>query len=128
MVNQVSSTKVKFDLEERTLKFSEDVLSLVKKITIRMINENIVKQLLRSSSSQGANYIEATAAESKKDFIHKIGIARKEAKESMYWLRLLALVEEQYRNECRKLWKEAHELTLIFSAAIKTAKSNTNRT
>lgn len=123
MINQGTSSKIKFDLEERTLRLGENIIKFIRKIEVRTINENIVKQLLKSATSIGANYIEATAAESRKDFIHKVGIAKKEAKETTYWLRLLATTEEGHKDECRLFWKEAHELTLIFATTVKTARS-----
>lgn len=102
------------DLEERTIRFSENVIDLVKKIKLTVLNKNIIEQLLRSSSSIGANYQEANGASSKKDFRNKIYLCKKEAMETKYWLRLLAKVEEKEKDIIRKLWKEAHELTLIF--------------
>jgi len=75
--------------------------------------------LVRSATSIGANYMEADCAESKKDFIHKIGVCKKEAKETTHWLHMLATAEPTEKEKCRKLWQEAHELTLIFSAIVK---------
>lgn len=69
----------------------------------------------------GANYCEATEAESKKDFRHKMGIAKKEIKETKHWLRLLARTNQEKREEIKKLWREAQELLLIFSKSIKTS-------
>jgi four helix bundle protein len=106
----------KFDLEERTQKFGEDVIVFVKTLSLTPITTPIVNQLVRSATSVGANYMEADAAESKKDFIHKIGICKKEAKETCHWLRMVACVIAEQKEKCRVLWKEAHELVLIFSA------------
>lgn len=72
----------------------------------------------------GANYCEACEAceaESKKDFRHKMGIAKKEIKETKHWLRLLVKVHDNKKDKCRSLWKEAHELLLIFSKSIETS-------
>jgi four helix bundle protein len=66
--------------------------------------------------------MEADGAESKKDFRHKISISKKESKETMHWLRMLAAASENHKLECRTLWKEAHELTLIFSKILLTSK------
>jgi four helix bundle protein len=63
--------------------------------------------------------MEADCAESKKDFNHKINICKKEAKETTHWLHMLAIANPENKDKCRKLWREAHELTLIFSAIIK---------
>jgi len=111
-----------YDLEERTARFAERVIDLVKKIKITAINERIISQLVGSSGSMGANYCEATEAESKRDFIHKIGIVKKETKESKHWLRLLARTNPEHKDEIRELWKEAHELLLIFSKIIRSSR------
>ena len=71
--------------------------------------------MVRSGTSIGANYCEANGADSKKDFSHKISICKKEAKETKYWLRLLAKACPEFADECRLLWQEAQEFTLIFS-------------
>lgn len=110
------------DLEERTIIFSEKVIDFIKKIKITLLNRNIIEQVLRSSASIGANYQEANGASSKKDFRNKIFVCKKEAMETKYWLRLLAKVEIKYKDEIRTLWKEAHELTLIFSKIAKSSK------
>lgn len=104
-----------YDLEERTMIFSENLIELVKKTPKNVVTLPILDQLIRSGTSMGANYYEANGASSKKDFRNKIFICKKEGKETMYWLRLLAKAAEEIADECRILWKEAHELTLIFS-------------
>jgi len=109
-------TNGKFDLEERTQGFGELVLSLVQTIRITPITTPLVNQLVRSATSIGANYMEADGAESKKDFLHKIGICKKEAKETCHWLRMVAFTVPETKERCRILWKESHELVLIFSA------------
>jgi four helix bundle protein len=75
-----------------------------------------------SSGSIGANYCEANEAESKKDFQHKIGISKKEIKETKHWLRLLAHANPEFTEDFRKLWQEARELLLIFSSIIRSSK------
>lgn len=120
MTNEAQSpNKRKYDLEERTAKFAEDIIELVKSIPDNPVNRPLISQLVRAAGSIGANYMEADAAESKKDFRHKIAICKKEAKETRHWLRLLAKANPECKNECRKLWQEAHELLLIFSAIYK---------
>ena len=121
MTNCKISNK-KYDLEERTSKFSEDVIDFIKGIKKDDINNTILTQLIRAVTSVGANYCEADCAESKKDFIHKIGICNKEAKESKYWFRILAKFIPERINECRKFWKEAQELNFIFLTIIKNTK------
>lgn len=111
-----------FDLEERCARFAEAVIDLCKSIEICPLNRRIIDQLIGSSGSIGANYCEASEAESKKDFCHKLGIATKEIKETKHWLRLLARVDSDSMESSRELWKEAHELLLIFTKSIRTAK------
>ncbi len=117
--------KNKYDLEERTAQFAEKVIDFVRSLTGDMVNSRIIAQLVGAAGSIGANYCEATEAESKKDFIHKIGICKKEIKETRHWLRLLARSEPQHKDEIRKLWKEAQELLLIFSKIIHSSKNKT---
>jgi len=115
--------KKEFDLEERTAKFGERVILFLKTTPKNEITKPIVGQLIRSATSIGANYMEADGAESRKDFIHKLGICKKESKETKHWLRMLSVAETELQEKCRELWKEAQELTLIFSAIIKSTKS-----
>ncbi len=122
-MNQFSSNK-KYDLEERTAKFAEEIIDFVKTIKENAINNRIISQLVGAAGSMGANYCEATEAESKKDFIHKIGICKKEIKETKHWLRLLARSNSEKKEEIRKFWKEAHELLLIFSKISRSSKDN----
>ncbi|MFA6096483.1 MAG: four helix bundle protein [Candidatus Paceibacterota bacterium] len=90
-MNQLSSSKNKeYDLEERTAKFSEDIVEFIRTIKRDDVNRTIVVQLVRAITSIGANYCEANASSSKKDFRNKIYICKKEANESKYWLRILA--------------------------------------
>lgn len=111
--------KLKYNLEERTAKFGEKVIDLVRLIKPVPINRGIIDQLVRAATSVGANYMEATSAESKKDFRHKISICRKEAKESRHFLRMLARSNPEVINDSRCLWQEAQEFTLIFSTIVK---------
>lgn len=120
MTNQTQKLNdKKYDLAERTSKFGEDVIIFAKNIKETNINRPIINQLIRAATSVGANYMEADCAESKKDFNHKIGICKKESKETTHWLRMMAIAEPEEAEKCRKLWKEAHEFTLIFSAIVK---------
>jgi len=118
MTNQVPNQNVKkeYDLIKRTITFGEEVIIFVKTIPENTINRPLITQLVRSATSIGANYMEADCAESKKDFTHKIGICKKESKETTYWFQIIAKANQDKIIECRRLWKEAHELTLIFSA------------
>ncbi len=113
-----------YDLEERLAQFGEQVIDLAKKLPKNSINQRLVPQAVSSAGSSGANYCEACEAESKKDFRHKIGITKKEIRESKHWLRLIARANEQYAEDCRRLWQEAHELLLIFSKVLQSSKTN----
>ena len=108
-----------FDLEERTARFGESVIAFAKRIPNTPINLPLLSQLVRSATSVGANYCEAADAESKKDFRHKIGICRKESRETKHWLRMLAAAEPNLRADARTLWQEAKELNLIFGAILR---------
>lgn len=116
---------MEYNLENRTMQFSKDILKFFKKFQIKVINENIVRQVLRSSTSIGANYCEANGAVSKPDFKQKIYICKKEAKETLYWLNLLKeMVDESDENDLKKLVDESNQLTLIFSKITSSLKSN----
>ncbi|OGI25331.1 MAG: four helix bundle protein [Candidatus Moranbacteria bacterium RBG_13_45_13] len=114
----------KYNLEARTTKFSEDIIVFARKIKKDIVNNPIIIQLVKSATSIGANYCEAHGACSKRDFKNKIYICKKEAKETKYWLQLIAKANPEHKEECRKYWKEAHELTLIFSKTILTLEKN----
>lgn len=121
MKNQTTNNK-KYDLEEPTAVFAENIIDLMKKLPNDSINKRMIEQLVGTGGSMGANYCEANEAKSKKDFIHKVGICKKETKETKHWLRLLARANSEYAEEFRTLWKECQELLLIFSAIIAKAK------
>lgn len=113
-----------YDLEERTEEFAKDVRTLIKIVPKTISNIEDGKQVVRSSGSVGANYIEANEALSKKDFIMRIKICRKEAKESRFWLRLLDIESNEGMNEKRlSLIQESTELMNIFGSILsKTEK------
>lgn len=110
------SKSERYDLEERTSLFGERVIAIAKKVPVSAVNDSLVRQLVRAGTSVGSNYGEANDAESKKDFRHKIGLCRKESKETKYWLRMLAVAEPSLRDMAAEMWKEAKELNLIFGA------------
>jgi len=109
------SKNSEYDLEERTTKFSESIIDFCKECPKNIISIPLIDQLIRSATSIGANYHEANGAASRKDFFNKIYLCKKEAKETMYWLQLIAKAEKSTQDPCRQLWKEVHELVLIFS-------------
>lgn len=115
--------KKNYDLEERTAKFGESIVLFAKNLKRDIINLPLINQLVKAGTSIGANYMEANGASSKRDFGNKISICKKEARETKYWLRIISRVNQKHKNKCRKLWKEAQELTLIFSKIIITIKT-----
>lgn len=112
-----------YDLEERTFLFSKDCRIYIRTLPKTISNIEDGKQLVRSSGSVGANYIEANEKLGDKDFSYRLKIARKEAKESKYWLRLLKELNPEYQNLSDPLLFEIEELRKILSAIItKTTK------
>ena len=111
-----------YDLEERTLKFAKSTITFVKKLPRNIANIEIIKQLVRSTGSVGANYIEANEALSKKDFVMRIKICRKEAKESRYWLKLIEVNSKELESMRKSLLQEATELMKIFGAILEKSK------
>lgn len=114
----MSAGSKKYDLEDRTFKFAKKVRAFVKELNRCLGNTEDCKQLIRSSGSVGANYIEANEALSKKDFVMRIKICRKEAKESLYWLKLIDVNSNDLEKERESLQAEAKELTHIFGAIV----------
>lgn len=114
----------KYDLEERTAKFGEDIIEFAKKVPQNVITVPIMSQMVKSGTSIGSNYCEADCAESRKDFEHKLGISKKEAKESKHHLRMIAKAVPETKSEARKLWQEANELQLIFISIINKSRAN----
>jgi four helix bundle protein len=111
-----------FDLEERTARFGEAVIQFLKKVPKGPITNRLIDQLVGAATSIGANYGEADDGVSKRDFRNRIGIARKESRETMFFLRMIATAEPTLKLEARELWREAHELNLIFSAIFRSTK------
>jgi four helix bundle protein len=103
-----------YDLEERTARFGEAIIRFAKKIPRGPGNNRLIDQLVGAATSIGANYCEADEGVSRKDFKKSIGTCKKEARETKFFLRMVAAAEEGLRPEARKLWQEAKELHLIF--------------
>ena len=110
-----------YDLEDRTLEFAKRVNNYVNKLSKTTSNREVGSQLVRSAGSVGANYIEANESLSKKDFVMRIKICRKEAKESRYWL-LLTESSSDLKEEDDHLIKESTELMKIFGAILEKSK------
>ncbi|MFW6143828.1 MAG: four helix bundle protein [Patescibacteria group bacterium] len=107
--------KKNYDLEERTAKFGEDVVRFVEDLPKNEVSRPIITQLVKCGTSVGANYCEADDAESGRDFKHKIGICKKEAREAKHFLRMVAVAVPKMKERARELWQEAKELNLIFN-------------
>ena len=108
--------KKTFDLEERTAKFGEDVIDFVRTISIVPVTEPLIRQLVNSATSVGANYCEADDAGSKKEFRYRISLCKRESRETKHWLRMMAKAVPEKKDEARRLWQEAKELNLIFAS------------
>ena len=117
---------MKYDLEKRTTDFSKTIIRHLKSYKDRL-SQPLINQLVRSATSIGANYREANAASSKKDFRNKIAICRKEVQETKYWLELLAEAHEDRKEELKKIWSEAQELSLIFNKIYHTLKETKSK-
>lgn len=119
--NQINSkTQIpnpkKFDLEDRTFIFSQRILRLVKALPKNSVNLRLADQLVRSGTSVGANYCEANETDTKKDFQNKIRICRKEAKETLYWMKLIGEANSDIAEKTSALLVETQELVKIFAS------------
>jgi four helix bundle protein len=121
MINE-QKTQTVYDLEERTAKFGESIITFCKKIPKDEITRPLINQLIKCGTAVGANYCEADDAESKADFKHKIGICKKEAREAKHFLRMIVVATPEFQDPAMKLWSEAKELNLIFNAIYKKLK------
>jgi four helix bundle protein len=105
-----------FDLEERTARFGESIILFARRIPSNSVNNRLIDQLVGAGTSVRANYCEADDGVSRKDFRNKIGTCRKEARETKFFLRMIATSEPDLKQEARALWREVKELHLIFSS------------
>jgi four helix bundle protein len=120
-VSQTNTAKI-YDLEERTLACAQELITFTNNLKKTIPNVELLKQVVRSGGSVGANYIEANEALSRKDFTMRIKICRKEAKESIYWLKLLEIDEKSLESKRQSLINEYTELMKIFGAIIEKTK------
>ena len=118
---KIQNTK-KYDLEDRTLEFGKRIIRLSKELQKNTINYNLVNQLSRSGTSMGANYREANETETKKDFLFRMRICRKEGKETIYWLNLIIEANPEFTERIKPLLRETTELVKIFAAIIEKSK------
>lgn len=112
----------KYDLEERTALFGENVIKFCKRIPSGTITNPLINQLVKCGTSVGANFCEADDAESKSDFKHKIGICKKESRECKHFLRMIVIACPELKDDARILWQEAKELNLIFNKIYQKVK------
>ena len=122
-MTKIQNRKPVYDLEERTFQFAKAVRLFVKTLPKTIANIEDGKQLIKASGSVGANYIEANESLGKKDFLMRIKISRKEAKESAYWLKLINETNKlKNADEALSLIQEANELKKIFSSILEKSK------
>jgi len=122
-MTKIRNSKPVYDLEERTFQFAKAVRLFVKTLPKTISNIEDGKQLIKASGSVGANYREANESLSKKDFLMRIKISRKEAKESGYWLRLIHETNNLEKpDDAKSLIREANELKKIFSSILEKSK------
>ncbi len=122
-MTKTPNSKPVYDLEERTFQFAKAVRLFVKVLPKTIANIEDGKQAVKASGSVGANYREANESLSKKDFLMRMKISRKEAKESAYWLRLIHETNNlKNAKDAQYLTQEANELKKIFSSILEKAK------
>jgi four helix bundle protein len=122
-MTEIQNSNPAYDLEERTFKFAKNVRLFVKTLPKTIANIEDGKQLVKANGSVGANYIESNESLGKKDFLMRIKISRKEAKESVYWLRLINDTNAlENADEALRLIQEANELKKIFSSILEKSK------
>ena len=120
----MQNTEVRRMFEERCLRFGAGILKLVGRLTKDPRGKHLADQLLRSGTSIGANIQEAQAAQSRADFVHKMQISLKEARESAYWLALLREASLTDDAAIPGLINECHQIAAILAQSVITAKSN----
>jgi len=120
-MTQIQISK-KYDLEDRTLEFGKRIINLAKALPKNSINLNLIDQIIRSGTSMGANYREANETETKKDFLFRIRIRRKEGKETIYWLNLIIEANPEFSDRIKPLLQETIELVKIFATIAEKSK------
>lgn len=110
--------KKKFDLEDRTLEFAKRVIRMCKELPRNSVNDKLIDQVIRSAGSVGANYREANDALGTKDFLMRLKISRKEAKETHFWLELIIEANPTLNKRIESLFQESLELKKILSSII----------
>ena len=111
-----------YDLEERTAKHAETIIAFARSVPVNLITTPMIPQLVRAATSIGANYCEADDAGSKKEFVYRVSLCKRESRETKYWLRMIVKAEPTLRTQAAQLWQEAKELNLIFATIHRRAK------
>ena len=111
-------TSKKYDLEDRTLKFGKRIIKLAKALIRNPVNWTLTSQVIRSGTSIGANYREANETSTKKDFLFRMRICRKETKETIYWLQLIIEANPEFEKIMQSLLQETNELLRIIASII----------
>ena len=119
-----SAKRPRYDLEERLLEFTAEVVKLADSLPSTKAGNHIAGQLLRCGTSPLANHGEVEAAESRKDFLHKLRICLKELRETWRWLRLVGRLQLADTAELRTTLGEVEELIRIFAASVRTTEKN----
>ncbi len=126
-VNSMEKTERKYDLEDRLVAFAGQIIELVEALPKSLAAKHLASQLVRSGTSPALNYAEAVGAESKADFVHKMGVVLKELRETRVCLRILQQRNYSVQDEIAKGLNECEQLVFILSKSVKTAKENLNK-
>jgi four helix bundle protein len=124
MPNPPEDGSPKFDLEERTAKFGEAIIAFAKRVPVNLVTTPLIPQLVDSGTSVGSNYCEADDAGSKKEFLYRISLSKRESRETKHWLRMIVAAVPELRDPAATLWQEAKELNLIFAAIHRRKRDN----
>ena len=122
MSNEQGGREPKYDLEERCSLFGEAVIAFARRVPMDAVSSPLVSQVVRAATSIGANYCEADEADTNKEFRYRIGVCKRESRETRFQLRMVVAAAPQMRDDARTLWQEAKELTKIFAAILRTDK------
>jgi four helix bundle protein len=120
--NADSARTPKYDLAERTAKFGEAAIQFCQRVKATAVTSPLIRQLVRSATSIGANYVEADEAGSKKEFRYRISVCKRETRETQYWLRMLVAASPTHKDDARTLCREANELVLIFGSIYRKSR------
>jgi four helix bundle protein len=112
-----------YNLETRTSEFARQIILLARQVPLDHITRPIITQFVKSGTSVAANYCEADDAESARDFVHKLGIAKKEAQETRHWLNMLQVTTPSLKAAAQELEREANEINLILNAIIRKIRA-----